>query len=38
MPQLCDSGNIRRPADGRTRGEVDAFIRIFGIETEYESA
>ena len=36
MPQLRDSGNHSTvPLDGRTRGEVDAFIRIFGIETEY---
>ena len=36
MPQLRDSGNhSTAPLDGRTRGEVDAFIRIFGIETEY---
>ncbi|WP_137652443.1 proteasome accessory factor PafA2 family protein [Bifidobacterium moukalabense] len=36
MPQLRDSGNhSTAPLDGRTRSEVDAFTRIFGIETEY---
>ena len=36
MPQLRDSGNhSTEPLDGKTRGEVQSFARIFGIETEY---
>lgn len=36
MPQLRDSGNhSTEPLDDKTRGEVQSFARIFGIETEY---
>ena len=36
MPQPRDSGNhSTEPLDGKTRGEVQSFARIFGIETEY---
>lgn len=36
MPQLRDSGNhSTAPLDAHTKGEIQSFARIFGIETEY---